>query len=260
MFKKIILLASVLLLSLSTTSFAGGRFDFVVIQPGQPGNTAEAQPVMDSLAKYMSEKLGESVSGFYYNNLEGALDYLSKNKPAWGICGLTFFETYEDQLKMHPVASTLPQGLEKDVWRLIVPVDGPDAAKDIQGTVYGSMLYTPEARSLLFSGKSDTSFKIEGTHTALRMLRKVNKGKLAGVCLDAVQYSVIKDSSRYEKTKVIYTSAELPNSPVVWFGETNDDALRLQGVLLDMDKDPAAAGLLKLLQTSGFNPADRELN
>ncbi len=259
MFKKVFSILLLLVLLLATSVFAGGRFDFVIIQPGQPGTTVEAQPVMDSLAEYMSIKLGTAVKGVYYNDLGLAIDYLGKNKPAWGITGLTFFKSYEDKFKMHPVASTLPQGLDKDIWRLIVPADGPDSIKDVKGSVYGSMLYAPAARSILVSGSEESSFEMEGTHKALRMLRKVNKGKAAGVCLDAVQYSVIAGSSRYANTKVIFESAKLPNSPVVWFGDTTDDALRLQGVLLDMKKDPAAADLLKLLQTEGFKPADGDL-
>ncbi|WP_421902813.1 phosphate/phosphite/phosphonate ABC transporter substrate-binding protein [Maridesulfovibrio sp.] len=258
MFRRIIILVFVLGLGLSSVAFAG-RFDFAIIQPGQPGTTAEAQPVMDELAKYLSAKLGEKVKGVYYNDLNAALDYLGKNKPAWSICGLTFFKTYSAKFSMTPVASTLPQGMAKDIWRLIVPANGSDSPEAVQGTVYGSMLYTPKSLEVLFGGKKGGEFTVEGTHKALRMLRKVNKGKISGVVLDAVQYSVIKDSDRYSGTKVIYTSPELPNSPVVWFGKTTDDAFRLQATLFDMDKDPVAKDLLKLLQTSGFNPADKDL-
>ncbi|NDV22525.1 phosphate/phosphite/phosphonate ABC transporter substrate-binding protein [Desulfovibrio sp. JC022] len=258
MFRRVIVFAFVLVLTLSSVAFAG-RFDFAILQPGQPGTTAEAQPVMDELAKYLSAKLGENVKGVYYNDLNAALDYLGKNKPTWAISGLTFYKSYVDKFAMVPVASTLPQGMEKDVWRLIVPASGPDSPEKVQGTVYGSMLYTPQSLGILFSGNKSGEFTVEGTHKALRMLRKVNKGKVSGVVLDAVQYSVIKDSSRYSNTKVIYTSPKLPNSPVVWFGNTSDDAFRLQAVLLDMDKDPAANDLLKLLQTAGFNPADKDL-
>ncbi|WP_321402837.1 PhnD/SsuA/transferrin family substrate-binding protein [Maridesulfovibrio sp.] len=258
MFKRVIAFAFILVFVLSSSAFAG-RFDFAILQPGQPGTTAEAQPVMDEFAGYLSAKLGEKVQGVYYNDLNEALAYLKKDKPAWAICGLTFFKSYSSEFSMTPVASTLPQGMRKDVWRLIVPANGPDSPEAVQGKVYGSMLYTPQSREILFEGKKDGDFSVEGTHKALRMLRKVNKGKVSGVVLDAVQYSVIKDSDRYSGTKVIYASPELPNSPVVWFGNTNDDAFRLQSVLLDMDKDPAAKDLLKLLQTSGFNPADKDL-
>lgn len=258
MFRKVIAFVFVFVLTLNTTVFAG-RFDFAIIQPGQPGTTTEAQPVMDELGKYLSAKLGEKVQGVYYNDLNAALNCLSKNKPAWGISGLTFFKSYSAKFIMTPVASTLPQGMEKDVWRLIVPTSGPDSPKDIKGKVYGSMLSTPQSREILFGTEKGAGFTVEGTCKALRMLRKVNKGKVAGVVLDAVQYSVIEGSDRYANTKVVYTSPKLPNSPVVWFGKTTDDAFRLQAVLLDMDKDPAAKNLLKLLQTSGFNPADGDL-
>ncbi|WP_320005816.1 PhnD/SsuA/transferrin family substrate-binding protein [Maridesulfovibrio sp.] len=258
MFRRIIVCTFVMVLAFSSAATAG-RFDFAIIQPGQPGSTAEAQPVMDELAKYLSAKLGEKVQGVYYNELNAALDALGKEAPAWAITGLTFFESYKSKIPMTPVAATLPQGMQKDIWRLIVPASGTDNPEGVKGTVFGSMLYTPKALDILFHGTGGADITPEGTHSALRMLRKVNKGKAVGVVLDAVQYSVIKDSDRYSNTKVIYTSEELPTSPVVWFGKTDDDSFRLQAVLLNMGKDPKAQELLKLLQTSGFNPADKDL-
>lgn len=256
MFRKVLLIVCVLVLAFAVKAFADGRFDFAVIQPGQPGSTADAQPVMDELASYLSNKTGVPVKGVYFNDLSEATAYLGSHTPAWGITGLTFFRSFKDKFKMVPVAATLPQGLEKDVWRLIVPADGPDSVAEIKGKVYGSMLYTPEARDILLGNENSSFFEMEGTHRALRMLRKVNKGRAAGVCLDAVQYSVIEGSGRYDNIKVVFTSQKLPTSPVVWFGKTTDDSIRLQSILLDMSSDPAAQDLLKLLQTEGFNPAD----
>ncbi|WP_031482148.1 PhnD/SsuA/transferrin family substrate-binding protein [Maridesulfovibrio frigidus] len=263
MFKKVILLTLFLMLSVGSAMGAVDQpnsLDFVILEPGQPGTSSDAQPVMDSLAEYISEKIGKPVSGIYFNELEPALKYLEENKPAWGISGLTFFKSYADKFIMNPIASTLPQGLDKDIWRVLVAAEGPDLVNEIKGTVFGSMLYTPEARKILFGENVvDGPLVIEGTSRPLRMIRKVNRGKAAGVCLNAVQYSVVNSGEQFSGMKVVYESGNLPNSPVVWFGNINDDAFKLQGILLDMKDDPAAANLLKLLLTSGFGPADKEL-
>ncbi|OEU66607.1 MAG: hypothetical protein BA863_18400 [Desulfovibrio sp. S3730MH75] len=263
MLKKIFTLTLLALCFVVSVAFAAApaeSLDFVIIEPGQPGTSDDAQPVMDSLAEYISAKIGKPVSGKYFNELEPALKYLDDNKPVWGISGLTFFKSYADKYAMHPVASTLPQGLDKDIWRVLVSADGPDSVNDIKGTVFGSMLYTPEARKILLGKKHvDGPLVIEGTSRPLRMVRKVNRGKAASVCLNAVQYSVISSGEQFSTMKVVYESGKLPNSPVVWFGKINEDAFKLQGVLLDMKDDPAAANLLKLLLTLGFGPADQEL-
>ena len=252
-----------IILSIAGSVFAAGSagsVNFVIIEPGQPGTSIDAQPVMDSLAAYVSRKLGKPVSGVYFNELDPALKYLDENKPAWGICGLTFFKSYKDKYRLLPVASTLPQGFVKDVWRILVPSDGPDSVRDIKGTVFGSMLYTPEARKILFGKEqAEIPLVIEHTSRPLSKLRSVIKGKAAGVCLNVVQYSVVKGTDGFPGVKVVYESSKLPNSPVVWFGKVTDDVFRLQAILLDMKDDPAAAGLLKLLQTAGFGPADAEL-
>ncbi len=263
MLKKILAITLLIIVSVAGAAYASpktGSFDFVIIEPGQPGTSSDAQPVMDDLAKYLSAKIGSPVSGVYFNELKPALKYLNENKPAWGICGLTFFKSYADKFMMTPVASTLPQGLDKDIWRIMAPSDGPDSVKDIKGTVYGSMLYTPDARKILF-GKDEAGMPlvIEGTSKPLSKLRWVNRGKAAGVCLNSVQYSVLSGMDSLSGVKVVYESKKLPNSPVVWFGKATDDAFRLQAILLDMKNDPAAEGLLKLLQTNGFGTADKEL-
>ncbi|MBI9112442.1 PhnD/SsuA/transferrin family substrate-binding protein [Maridesulfovibrio ferrireducens] len=263
MLRKILAITFILILSVAgavSSAGAAESFKFVIIEPGQPGTSADAQPVMDSLAEYVSEKLGKPATGVYFNELEPALKYLDENKPIWGICGLTFFTSYSDKYIMTPIASTLPQGLDKDVWRILAPCDGPDSVKDIKGTVFGSMLYTPESRKILFKkDEVENQLVIEGTSRPLSKLRWVNKGKAAGVCLNAVQYSVLSGTDRFSGVKVVYESGKLPNSPVVWFGKVTDDSFRLQAILLDMKDDPAAASLLKLLQTNGFGPADKEL-
>ncbi len=251
-----------ILSSAGSVSAAGsaGSVNFVIIEPGQPGTSTDAQPVMDSLAKYVSTKLGKPASGVYFNELGPALKYLDGNQPVWGICGLPFFKSYQNTYMLVSIASTLPQGFDKDIWRILIPSDGPDSVRDIKGTIFGSMFYTPEARKILFGrDAAETQLVMENTSRPLSKLRSVNKGKAAGVCLNVVQYSVVNGMDGFSGVKVIYESGKLPTSPVVWFGKVTDDASRLQVILHDMKNDPAAAGLLKLLQTAGFGPVDAEL-
>ena len=59
-------------------AISGETLDFAVIQPGQPGTSREAQPVMDALATYIQKKIGSgiTVKGRYFNKLDPALDFL----------------------------------------------------------------------------------------------------------------------------------------------------------------------------------------
>lgn len=103
-------------------------FDFVIIQPGQPGTSEDAQPVMDALAFYVQNKLGGGVTvhGHYFNQAEQAEAFLAKNSPDWGIVQLGYYLAHVNDTCMTPLASTRPGGADSDVWRLVVAKDGPE--------------------------------------------------------------------------------------------------------------------------------------
>ena len=100
---------------------SGKALDFAVIQPGQPGNPVQAQPVMDALALYIQKKLGTAVSikGHYFNKIEEALQFMEKTPPAWGIVRLGFYSDEAQHFGMVSIASTLPEGAATDQWRLV---------------------------------------------------------------------------------------------------------------------------------------------
>ncbi len=257
----VILLAA--LFWLVTGNAEAGILDFAVIQPGQPGTEAEAQPVMDALAQYIQQKMGsgEAVKGVYFNQLEPALAFLSASPPGWGIIGLGVFVQHGKGFQMTPVASTRPGGFAKDAWYLMTREDGPSKWQSLKGEVQGNMLFEKKAAAcLLFELLPDQlPFTLKGTFRPLRSLRSAAKGKIAGVVLDRVQYETAKTMSVGQKIKVVQTSRDLPTSPVVWFGPLNDAAHKLAGVLQGMKDDPNAVKLLNLLQTEGFGPADPDL-
>jgi hypothetical protein len=126
----------------------------------------------------------------------------------------------------------------------------------------GTMLFEPEAAAcILFKNRPESlPFKIRGTYNPLRSLRAAARGKIAGVILDNLQHQAMKAVSAAQKVKIILRSGEIPTSPVVWFGEPNERAMGLAGVLQKMAADPDAAKLLQLLQTTGFGPVDGELS
>ncbi len=234
--------------------------DFVVIQPGQPGTAQEAQPVMDALAAYVQQRLAarDVIEGRYFNELEPALEALAEAPPAWGIVSLGVFAQFADRFAMTPLAATRPGGSDQDRWRLIASKEGPDGWQELRGEVSGTMLFEPAAAGcLLFGARAEElPFTLHGTFNPLRALRAVTRGKMAGVVLDRLQFEAMQALPLAEKTKVVHASAELPTSPLVWFGPPDDKAENLSAVLRGMGDDPEAAALLRLLQTDGFGPAD----
>jgi hypothetical protein len=242
---------------------AAETFDFVIIQPGQPGTSEDAQPVMDSLAAYIQEKLGGEVAvhGRYFNRVKDADAYLADNHPRWGIVQLGYFLGRGEASCMTPLAATRPGGSESDMWRMLVVKGGPDEWQSAKGTVYGTMLFQPDVAARLLFGKAagDLPFSLEGTFRPLRALRSVLRGKATGVILDQPQYDAVLSLPQSDDLKVLQASDPLPTSAVVAFGPPAEIHDRLRGILQDMQNDPAAGDLLQLLQTEGFGPADSRL-
>jgi len=244
-------------------AISGETLDFAVIQPGQPGTSREAQPVMDVLAAYLQMKIepGVNVKGRYFNQVDQALDFLRNAKPAWGIVRLGFYSEHASRFRMTALASTRPGGYNKDVWRLVVDRDAPEDWKSLRGKVLGNMLFETDAAACLLFGApaAQLPFTLAGTFRPLRSLRRVVRGKATGSVLDRMQYEAVKALSLAKKIRVIHTSRELPTSPVVWFGEPDERTKRLTSILFGMKEDKDAENLLKLLQTDDFGPADKDL-
>jgi hypothetical protein len=258
------LIMLIFLVSTASPAFCSENFDFVIIQPGQPGTSQDAQPVMDALARYLQKKLGTGVTihGRYFNQTEDAAAYLAENQPEWGIVGLGYYLGHAGARCMTPLASTRPGGADSDVWRLVVAKDGPDKWQSLKGAVSGTMLFEPGiAAGLLFdTPAAELPFTLEGTVRPLRALRSVLRGKGGAVVLDKPQYDAVQALSIASGLKVIKTSMALPTSAVVAFGPKQKIHERLSAVLHEMRNDPAAADLLQLLQTEGFGPVDKRLD
>lgn len=257
------LLAPVLAVLLCQGAALAGPLDFCVIQPGQPGTQKDGQPVMDQLAAYVQKKLGPEaqVSGRYFNELLPAVGFMDKTPAKWGIVSLGFFLEFGKRFPMTPLASSLPRGAKKDVWRLVVPRKAPPDPKEIAREVRGTMLFVPgPVQCLVFADlPKPLPFPLNGTLQPLMSLREAAQDKIGGVILDRTQFDAMQNLPLFRDFKAVLSSKELPTSPVVWFGAPNEDARRLAEVLHKMAADPEAAPLLKVLQTQGFGPADPDL-
>ncbi len=256
------LVAAFLLLVPIAVAAEDASLDFVVIQPGQPGDPLSAQPVMNALADYLHSRLCDvELAGRYYNRTEEALEALASDAPRWGIVSLGFFIEQGQGLSLEPIASTRPDGEEQERLYLLVAADGADDWRQLAGTVAGTALFQQHAaaRLLFDAAPEELPFALEGTFHPLRSLRQLLRGELAGVVVDRPQFQALQDLPLFQQVKTLHASKDLPTAPVVWFGKPTEAAQRLITVLQDMADDPQAAGLLTLLQNQGFGPADASL-
>jgi hypothetical protein len=245
------------------TAQPSGGHDFVVIQPGQPGTAQDAQPVMDSLSAYLGGKTGSTTvgNGHYFNDLGQALACVGQNTPLWGIVSLGFYLENASKLQLTPIASTRPGGAEKENWTLLTRRDGPSQWNLVRGTVRGTMLFNQTAASCILFGvkPGELAFELVGTFQPLKSLRSTARGRDTGIVLDRLQFQAMKNLPQEAELKTILNTGDLPSDPVVWFGPPEKASVQLAAQLIGMKADPAAADLLKVLQTDGFGPPDPTL-
>lgn len=201
------LVVLIVLIATISPAFCSEQFDFVIIQPGQPGTSKDAQPVMDAFAEYLQKKLDADVAirGYYFNQTDQAAAYLAANRPRWGIVGLGYYLGHADATCMNPLASTRPSGADSDIWRLLVAKDGPDQWQAVTGRVLGTMLFEPDvaARLLFDETTQQLPVLLEGTSRPLRALRNVMRGKGGAVILDKPQYDAVQALSMGADLKVL---------------------------------------------------------
>lgn len=244
----------------SPSPAAEKSLDYVLVQPGQPGTPAEAEPVLSALSSYLEKKLGggAKVRGKYLNDLPAARKALAKGGPAWGIVTLGVY--MQEPWPMTPIASTRPGGSDRDQWRLLASTAAPKEWRKLKGPVRGTVLQSPKAAACLLFGTEIQvlPFKVEGTAEPLKGLRAAASGEGAAV-VDALQWKALQKLPLLRKLQVVHTSPEIPTAPVVWFGRPGPQAERLGKILMGMGADPEAAPLLRLLQTEGFGPPENDL-
>lgn len=264
--------------------------DFMVILPGSPETPEEALQAVDGLAAFLANRTGHSMQGGFSNDPVEALRLLEQEPPQWGVVSLGFYLQHATRLKMTALASTLPGGAEKDVWRVLTaPGYREEQGKakkgwKLKGNFKGSMLFDREAAAcLLLRGRSGGIVGLQGERAPLMALRDLESGaadaqeagpgnataaspdrdRLAGVVLDQLQYDAVahlpyKDELHYI---VLFEVPNLPTSPVVWFGDgaNSEEAVRLRSALRAAGAASELRQGLALLRTAGFGPADTAL-
>src|ERR1700730_12449904 len=105
----------------------------VVCAPGSPGNTAQAQPAMDALARSIAKAAqlpACSMSAVYEETEAGCLRRLGEKDAALVLATLPFYLAHEQELGLSPRLSAMPQGGEAlQRWTLVTGKDHPASLK-----------------------------------------------------------------------------------------------------------------------------------
>lgn len=224
--------------------------------PGEAGSTEEAQPVIDAFCDYLNQSLAPtSITGKYFNSVDGGLRYISGEKPKVGIVSYSAWTENRAKLGSAAVmlaALPLPGGKPTERYALA------GSAKEIPA---GAKIYSSEPLTQAFISQhlfadlpGDVAF--EQTDRIFVKLKAIASGKenAFAILTPMEAFSLKKLSSPWTKPlRFLKESQAVPTARVVLFDPTWKQAPALSEALISSGKDPKASDILEEMRLKGFS-------
>ena len=260
-----------------------GDLQYVIVQPGYPGSTSEAQ----SFGTDLSTALGKGgapadLKGAYHNDAKAALKAIADEKPQFGIVSLGFYLAHRDDLKLKAILESRPP----QPFFLAAKKGSAPAIRDLEGQVVEGtpfqekefverILFGPGAgggpvkpeeaaspgtrtpagdasRPLAESSK----WKVEPTEGFTKGIRNVARGKARAVLLTELERKSMAELSSGKDVEVFYRTEAYPLALVVSMGGENEMARKSASALESLGKTSEGKEMLKTMGIDGFAAID----
>jgi hypothetical protein len=207
-----------LLAPLLSAPFEGVPPRFVIVQPGYPGTTKDAEEFVGTLAAYVDGKAGlTGLAGEYHNDEKGALQAIEKLQPPFGIVSLGFYLAHRRDLGLKPLLQSEP----KDNFVILARPGEVKDPSELKGkAVAGPTLQElPFLQRVVFRGKADVaSWDSKIMPHASRTVRDlVDKKKHQAAVLTGRDYGSLKKLYPAKSLEKIAESEYYPPALLVAF-------------------------------------------
>jgi len=246
----------------------GEPVTLVVCAPGFPGSTAEAQPIMDSLAASITESAGlakGALSAVYFESESAGLDRLRKSDAALAIVPLPFFLEHGEELKLTAKMSVVQKAGNGNVaWNLVAKQGRVKTASSLAKWQLVSLLgYSPRfIRGPLLGGwgKLPESVNITMSGQVLSALRRAANGEDVAVLLDPEAFASMASLPFASDLELVTKSASLPQGLLCTVGKRlgADRWKALAQALPKLRNAPAGTSALDGCHLEGFAPLDEK--
>jgi len=231
----------------------------VVCAPGYPGNTAEAQPAMDALARSLARAAHVpegSLAALYEETESGCMRRLAQPESSLLLATLPFYLVHEQEVRLVARLSAMPQGSETlERWTLVTGKDHPPSLEGY--TVESSAGYSKRfvrAMAPKLPGRAE----IQQTSAVLSALKRAANGEKLAVLLDGSQAAAMAKLPFAGSLAVLQTSPPMPVALVATVRKRIDDERwkTLEAAFLRLAEDRAAREALDAVRIAGFLPLD----
>jgi hypothetical protein len=231
----------------------------VVCAPGSPGSTAEAQPAMDALARSLAKEAhlpAGSMTAVYEETETGCLRRLAEKDAALLLATLPFYLAHEQELRLVPRLSAMPQGggtLQR--WTLVTGKDHPAA---LEGYTVQAGAGTSKRFVHAVAPKLPAQVEIQQVGTVLSGLRRAANGEKVAVLLDGSEAAAMGSLPFAASLAPVETSPPVPVAVLATVAKRMDEPRRkeLEDAFIRLAEDRAARDALDGVRMAGFVPLD----
>jgi hypothetical protein len=233
----------------------------VVCAPGSPGNTAEAQPAMDALARSIAKVAtlpADSLTAVYEETEAGCLRRLAEKDAALLLATLPFYLAHEQQLRLAPRLSAVPQGGEiLQSWTLVT---GKDHPASLEGYTVQSSAGDSKRFVHAVAPKLPAKVEIQPVGAVLSGLRRAANGEKVAVLLDGSQAAAMGALPFAASLAPVETSPPLPVAVIATVTKRMDEGRwqELEAAFLHLAENRAARDALDGVRMAGFAPLDEK--
>jgi len=264
--RRSLLIPSILIL---ITVLAGAGSDgpvwVVICAPGYPGNTEQAQPMMDDLALRLTETSGraaDSLRAVYHQTLDGGLDRLGGAEASIALVGLPFYLEFRERLGLTPLLQIEHAGAEVEQWSLVARRSALSEPGSLNGwELAGIVGYAPNfVRKVALAewGELPEHVDIRFSKRVVSKLRSAAAGESIAVLLDRGQTEALEQLDFADDLEIVTRSGQLPASLVCAAGDglSVEELASLRRGFLKLHDVEGGAELLESIRIDRFVALD----
>jgi|GEM_PF-845296 len=250
---------------------AASRITFVVVYPGSSSSINEGKRMIKSFVKTIASMTGipaYRLKGEFFNSQYKAEQYLRYNPNSFVMGSMGFYLKNKYRYKLQPLSKVSMRGSTKEQYHVMVKKGTYSSLRSLQYKKIGGNILKEHNRyitKVVFNNQAKAqNFKMNKRYSTLRAIKRVARGRFAGVVIDNIEYSMVKSSIRsgnsmariFKKLKKVYSS---PRYPALGFMMTNTYTTRsVKGKIVKTMSSlcslPEGRGVCKNFGISGFVP------
>lgn len=254
---KKILLLGVVLFSLPAMA---ASMDLLLLLPGFPGTSSQAQPYVDKMLRYLEVDLGlepNSMSGVFVPDGEKVKSKLEQIKPGVALVGPSVYAGNAKKMKMKVVAKVTANGRGEQRFHVVVKRNGIAKIGDLSGAISGVVVHDEKyVYNVLLDGQvAKGKLTMKPNKRPLRALRELVNGKVAATIIDDDVKAHMAKLDFAQELEILYSSKPVPAPAVVVLNDGKKHATAIKNALANLCDKPDGKALCKSLTITSIEPA-----